>query len=299
GSVFYTLYYSPGVTDKCILFQGRERGSEDVRGWGPIVFHSLRQPTGDDDDFHGVHIAETSEFSATVTRPSLWFANGNNVSYIWLNKDGTPFSEPGLMDVTGAVIVSAPINLGLPEGIVKQLRVIECIAENLNAAAPNTGSFQFAIRRFGNASWENVGSPLISSSPQALQRFWTQDSGDATQAMLLRCTYVAGSDPTTTDVPTLRNVVLRALALPDVTRVWTFLLTARDAAAKTGKLVRSELEGYVNDLKKYELPDGDSFNGVLTDLRLLRADEVRDLVPANQPPPHYIIRATVREMVST
>ncbi|KKL66676.1 hypothetical protein LCGC14_2142590, partial [marine sediment metagenome] len=297
GSVFYTLYFSPGTTDKCILFQGRERGSEDVTGWGPIVFHSLRQPAGDNDDFHGVHIAETSEFSATVTRPSLWYANGNNVSYVWLNQDGTPFSEPSLMDVTGAAIISAPINFGLPEEIVKQLRVIECVAENLNAAAPSTGSFQFAVRRSGSATWDDVGGAIVSSGRQALQRFWTQDSNDTAKWMLFRCTYDSGSDPTTTDVPTLRNIVIRGLALPDITRVWTFFLTARDKAAKTGKLVRSELEGYVNDLKKYELPDGDSFNGVLTNLRLLRADEVRELVQANQPPPHYVIRASVREMI--
>ena len=70
-------------------------------------------------------------------------------------------------------------------------------------------------------------------------------------------------------------------------------------AARTAKAIRTEWEAYIGDLLKFELPDGDSFNGVASPLEMLRADEISKLTPRNQEPPNYIFRVTVREMPSS
>ena len=292
GAYIYALYLSSNGTD-LLLLQGQERESGSP-GWGPITWQILSFSTGnDDDDFCGLFITETSELSAGVTRPVLFLTYGNDVRYLFLDKDGSPVSRRGEIDVAGDSfeVCSGELDFGMPR-VTKQLRVIEGWAEDMGTG----DTWQFFVYRDGG-SYNAVGATITEDG--FFQRFWTQDTNDTTRSMLVGVTWNGGTAITDTNGPLIRDPVVRAVALPKITRVWTFLLTARDEQAKTGKLVRSELEAYVNDLKKFKLPDSDSFNGVLTSLRLLRADEVRNLTPRNQEPPHYIIETTVREMISS
>ena len=291
GEYIYALYLASRGTHT-ILLQGRERTEGDPPGWGPIIWQSLAVHSGDADDFHGLFITETSELSVGVTRPVLWTADVNSLRYMFLDNDGSPASRRGEIDVAfvASTITSGDFDFGLPS-VTKQLRVIEGWAEDMDTG--DTWRF-YAYRDGGGA--EAVGATITEDG--FFQRFWTQDTNDTARSMLVALVWDGGTVCIDGNGPYIRDPLIRALAMPDTTRTWTFLLTARDEQAKTGKLVRSELEAYKNDLKKYKLPDGDSFNGVLTKLRLLRADEVKNLTPRNQEPPHYIIETTVREMVS-
>ena len=293
GKYIYDIYVSSNGSDSYIAY-GRERERNDPPGWGPIIWHTIDMASGDFDDFHGIGITERSEFSATETRPCLWYANGNNVSYTWLDKDGAPQGRRGDIDVSdgSTLIVSGRADFDMPR-VPKQLRVIDGWAEDFGSVS---GGFTLKVGIDGSGLGV-VGAAIQSDG--YFERFWTQDTSDTGRSMLVGCTWAGVSSLTDTNGPRLRDVMIRAVALPDTTRVWTFLCAARDGEARTGKKIRSEIEGYKNDLKKYELPDGDSFSGVLTRIRLLRADEVRDLTPYNQQPPHYVMEVTVREMVSS
>ena len=295
GEYIYGLYARSGGTEAYLVY-GRERDASDPPGWGPIIWHTLDIPTADFNDFHGIFVSETSEFGASDTRPCLWFADGNNVSYLFLDRDGAPLQSRGGIDLedsgSAVYITSGDLDFGIP-AVQKQLRVIEGWAEDMATGH----SFSF-MQGLDGATFVPFASAITSDG--FFQRFWTQDSIDTGRSILLRVLWTGtGSNLTDQPGPHLRDVVIRAVALPHTTRTWTFFLTARDEQAKTGKLVRSELEAYKNDLKKFKLPDGDSFNGVLVKLRLLRADEVKNLTPRNQEPPHYIIETTVRELISS
>ena len=293
GEYVYGLYIT-STGNVAQVFIGRERQGEDPPGWGPIIWHAVATTAGDFDDFHGMFVAETSEFSATETRPTLWYATGNDVSFIFLDKDGAPQRRRGNIDLeTGTIIcVSGDFDFGYPR-VTKQLRVIEGWAEDFAASGH---VFRFRVYRDGG-SVETVGADITADG--FFQRFWTQDTNDAARSMLVDCTWAGSSNLTDTNGPHLRDVIVRALAKPDTTPVWTFLISAKDSSGKTSKAVRSELEGYKNTLKEWKPPGEDSFNGVLTSLRLLRADELRDLADRNQPPPSFIFAAEVREMISS
>lgn len=292
GAYVYGLYVSSQGTTALLMY-GRERDKADPPGWGPIIWHALDAAQADLSDFHGITITETSEFSLTETRPVLWYATENSIRYIILDKDGGPGNRRGDIDLaSSAVLNSGTLDFGLPR-VVKQLRVIEGWAEDMAAAG---NAFSFNVYRDGGTA-EAVGSSITEDG--FFERFWTQDSNDTARSTIVRTIWAGTGSLTSQNGPRLSNVSVRAVALPDTTRVWTLFLTAEDKPGKTGKLVRAELEGYKNDLEKWELPDGDSFNGVLTKLRLLRADEVKNLTPRNQDPPHYVVEATVREMISS
>jgi hypothetical protein len=292
GAYVYALYVSSTGTS-AQLAMGRERDDSDPPGWGPLVWQTIDLPTADFNDFHGVFIAELSRFSATETRPSLWYANGNDVSYIWLDKDGAPLSRRGDIDLaTTGSVTSGKFDFDIPR-VPKQLWAIEGWAEDFGSV---TGSFQFNVYRDGG-SLEAVGSTITSDG--FFRQFWTQDTNDIARALLVNVTWTGTSSITDTNGPHLRDVVLRAIALPRTTRDWTVLFRVEDEQAKTAKKIRSELEGYVGDLKKFTLPDRDTFNGVMGKPRLLRADEIQDLFPRNQPPPKYVISAPLREMAGS
>ena len=89
---------------------------------------------------------------------------------------------------------------------------------------------------------------------------------------------------------------MRAVLLPNQTIMHTFLLEAKDNM-KTSKKILSEIEGYINDLKKYKKPDGDTFNGVMTDVKLITTDGMGGKKP--RPMPKYALRATIRQMVGS
>jgi hypothetical protein len=289
GEYDYGLYVSSLGTTAHVVF-GRERATEDPPGWGPIIWHSLDIATADLDDFHGIFITETSEFGASDVRPCLWFAVGNNISYIWLDKDGSPSGRRGDIDVgTTGLIVTGLFDFGLAR-VTKQLQVIEGWAEDFGAV---NGTWRFSVYRDGGSS-ETVGATITSDG--FFQRFWTQDTNDIARSMLVSLGWAGNSNLTSSSGPHLRDVMVRAVAVPDVTREWTFLFAVEDEQSKTAKKIRSELEAYVGDMKKYTLPDRDTFNGVMGKPRMLRADEINRLTPRNQEPPHYVIAATVREM---
>jgi hypothetical protein len=174
--------------------------------------------------------------------------------------------------------------------VPKQLWAIEGWAEDFGSVI---GSFQFNVYRDGGSS-EAVGSTITSDG--FFREFWTQDTNDTTRTQLINVTWTGTSSLTDTNGPHLRDVVVREVALPRTSREWTFLFAVEDEQSKTAKLIRSELEAYVGDLKKYTLPDRDTFNGVMGKPRMLRADEINRLTPRNQEPPHYVIAASVREM---
>jgi len=279
---------------------GRERDSFDPPGWGPIIWQGVEYVIADLNDFHGCFIAETSEWSLSATRPTIWFTSENNTAFIFLDDDGAPMGRAGdvRLSATG-YIYSGEIDFGMPR-VLKQLRVIEGYVENLDAAH----KFEFFPYLDGSGSSTQVGADITGSAPSGgtgyFERFWTQDSSDTCRRLILKVNWGASDNIYDQDGPMMRDVMLHAIALPDTTNVWTFLVRAEDDTMRTAKKIRTEMEGYKNDLLKYELPDGDSFNGVLTGIRMLRANEVRELVvDGNQPIPKYIMAATVREMVSS
>ena len=293
-------YYVNATGSKASILQGRERDSSDPPGWGPIVWQvvAVTGASGADfDDFHGIHITELSEYNATEIRPCLWYANGNVVSYLWLDKDGGVASRRGQMDLaTSAVLTGGFIDGGTP--VNKQLRVIEGTAEDFGTV---TGTWQFQVYRDGAAA-ENVGATITADG--AFERFWTQDSADIAKGVNIRLVWVGSANITNTNGPHLKDLRLRMLPLPDTADAWTFLVYAKEETMRTAKKIRTEIEGYANDLKKFELPDGDSFNGIVTGIRMLRANEIRELTVDRDdkgkalPLPRYIMAVTVREMVS-
>ena len=293
GEYIYGVYLTSDGTFAVQAF-GRERNVSDPPGWGPIVWHIIQDTNADFDDFYGVFITKTSEFSATETRPCLWSADGNNLTHTFLDKDGAPASRRGDIDIAAsAEVISGRIDGGMPN-VPKQLQVIEGWLADIAA----NQNFQLKVFRDGEISSENVGS--VVSSDGFFRNFWTQDSNDTARSILARVVFAgSGSVLTDTNGPHLRGVVIRMIALPRTTREWTFLFAVEDKQSKTAKKIRSELEGYVGDLKKYTLPDKDTFNGVMGKPRLLRADEINALTPRNQEPPHYIISCVVREMAGS
>ncbi len=289
GAYVYGLYVSSAGTS-AYLAMGRERDASDPPGWGPLVWQVIALPTADFNDFHGVFIAGTSRFSAAEMRPSLWYANGNDVGYIWLDKDGAPLSRRGDIDLaTSGSVTSGRIDEGMPN-VPKQLWAIEGWAEDFGSV---TGTFQFNVYRDGGSS-EAVGSTITADG--FFRKFWTQDTNDTARTHLINVTWTGSSSLTDTNGPHLRDVVVREVALPRVSREWVVLFMVEDEQAKTAKKIRSELEGYVGDLKKFTLPDRDTFNGVMGKPRMLRADEIDKLTPRNQEPPKYVISAPIKEM---
>lgn len=292
GAYLYGLYVSSDGSNSYLAW-GRERHSGDPPGWGPLVWHSLDLASGDFNDFHGIFVTETSKFSATETRPCLWFANGNDVSYIWLDNDGAPMAKRGEIDLaTAGSITSGRIDFGMPR-VPKQLRVADGWAEDFGSVS---GKFETKVYLDGGSVVE-IGSDITADGYK--EQFWTQDTSDTCRSLLFEVVWTGTSSLTDTNGPHLRDFVLRALAKPDTTNVWTFLFAAEEGTSRTGKLIKDELEAYKNVLKKYKLPDEESFNGVMTGIRLLRADEIRDLKPRGQNPPKYVLAATIRELISS
>jgi hypothetical protein len=292
GAYTYRLYVSSAGTN-AFLTMIRERKDTDPPGPMPLISHVIDLPNADFNDFHGVFITETSRFSATETRPCLWYADGNDLSYIWLDKDGAPLSRRGDIDlaVLGSV-TSGRIDGGMPN-VPKQMWAIEGWAEDFGSVV---GAFQFGVFRDGG-SVETVGSNITSDG--FFRQFWTQDSNDTARTWLVQIAWAGNSSLTSTNGPHLRDVVLRAVALPRTSREWTFLFDVADQTGRTAKKIRSELEAYVGDLKKYTLPDRDTFNGVMGKPRMLRADEISALTPRNQAPPKYVIATPVRELAGS
>jgi hypothetical protein len=289
GGYIYA-FYSTSNSGLGLVLQGREREEGDPPGWGPIVWHAVNKMTADFDDFHGIGISETSEFSSSEIRPTLWFANGNNTLYVPLDKDGSLRSRRGdihLFDSTTSV-VTGDFDFGIPR-VAKQLHKIDGWAEDMQSGH----LFRLKVALDGG-SFAAVGSDITTDG--YFENFWTQDSSDTARSMLIEVLGIITDNFTSQNGPHLRDVMVRAVAQPDVTREWTFLFGVEDEQSKTAKKIRSELEAYVGDLKKYTLPDRDTFNGVMGKPRMLRADEINRLTPRNQEPPHYVIAATVREM---
>jgi hypothetical protein len=288
GAYTYRLYVSSAGTT-AFLTMIRERKETDPPGPMPLISQVIALPSADFNDFHGVHITETSKFSASETRPCLWYADGNDLRYIWLDKDGAPLSrrgDIGLMAVGS--VTSGRIDGGMPN-VPKQLWAIEGWAEDFGSVV---GAFRFSVYRDGG-SLEDPGSTI--SSDGFFRQFWTQDSNDTARTLLVQVRWVGNSNLTNTNGPHLRDVVLRVVALPRTSREWMFLFDVADQTGRTAKKIRSELEGYVGDLKKYTLPGRDTFNGIMGKPRMLRADEISALTPRNQEPPEYVIAAPVIE----
>jgi hypothetical protein len=288
GEYVFTIYNDQG-TGGFVVF-ARERAEDDPLGWGPMIWHVLDTPASDDDDFHGIFITRLSEFGASDIRPCLWIANGNRVDYFWLETDGSPIQRAG--DITLAPsgnITSGDIDGDMPQ-VSKQLRMISGWVENF---AGSGHSLQF-LAALDGASYATVAAAITADG--YFERFWTQDSSDVARVINIQMNWTGSDNLTSQNGPYARDVVVHLVALPDTTREWTFLFDVEDEQSKTAKKIRSELEGYVGDLKKYTLPDKDTFNGVMGKPRMLRADEISALTPRNQEPPHYVIAAPVREM---
>jgi hypothetical protein len=288
GEYIYAVYVTSAGSDLKVLW-GRERTAEDPPGWGPLVWYAVGSGAADFDDFFGCTITETSEFSATETRPFLWSPSANGIRYMQLDKDGAPAGKRGDIDLaTGGQIYTGELDFGLPR-VTKQLHKIDGWAEDMKSGH----AWKIYVYRDGG-SREQVGSDVTDDG--YFEVFWTQDSNDTSRMVIVRIDWTASDNTTNEDGPHLRDVMIRAVALPDVTREWTFLFAVEDEQSKTAKKIRSELEAFVGDMKKYTLPDRDTFNGVMGKPRMLRADEINRLTPRNQEPPHYVIAATVREM---
>jgi hypothetical protein len=276
---FYGLYVNSAGTSALIVW-----GYPIDQRWR---FHALGSVTADFDDFHGVYVSETSEFSATEVRPCLWFANGNNLSYIWLDKNGAPMLRRGDVDVaTAATATSGRIDFGYPR-VLKQLHYISGWGED----TVSSNTLTCRVYRDGGTV-ETVGSAIAADG--YFDEYWTQDTNDTCRSLLFSAVWAASGDTTDLNGPHYRDIQIHAVLQPAVTRVWEFLVVAEDKGPRTAKVIRANWEGYIGDLLKFELPDGDSFNGVASPLEMLRPDEVRDLF--NQDPPSYVFRATVREM---
>ncbi|KKN19511.1 hypothetical protein LCGC14_0944980 [marine sediment metagenome] len=289
GGYIYAIYTTSNSGIGLVL-QGREREETDPPGWGPIVWHAVNKIAADFDDFHGIEISETSEFSASEVRPTAWFTTGNNVRYAPLDKDGSLRSRRGDIDLydSATFVTAGDFDFGIPR-VTKQLHKIDGWAEDMKSGH----LFRWRVAIDGG-SLAAVGSDITTDG--YFENFWTQDSSDTARSMIIELQGIITDNLTSQDGPHLRDVMVRAIAQPDVTREWTFLFAVEDEQGKTAKKIRSELEAYVGDLKKYVLPDKDTFNGVMGAPRMLRADEINRLTPRNQEPPHYVIAATVREM---
>lgn len=284
GEYIYGLYVeATGATGLIVC------GYEDQTGWGPITWQVIGQVTANWNHFHGMYIAQKAYYTATETRPCLFMADGNDLAYMWLDKDGSPMTKRGEVDVAAsAYAISGRIDFDLPR-VNKQLKYISGWAEDMNTGH----SWQLAVYRDGGTV-ENVGAAITADG--YFTRYWTQDSNDTCRSLLFRPDWAASSNLTDQNGPHLRDVQIHAVAKPATSKMWSFILAAEDGQARTAKTIRSQIEAYVNVLKKFELPDSDSFNGILTEIRLLRADEVSQLREQNQPPPRYAMLATVREM---
>ncbi len=290
GEYIYAMYENSSGSSGTSMF-GRERDASDPPGWGPLVWHTVDVPLVEADSFLGHHIARTAEFGASDIRPLLLTQFGKNLRRMWLDRDGAPISRLGDIDVAASEFFASTgdLDFGLPRAL-KQLQVIEGQAEHFGSV---TGSWQFSVERDGSNSEENVGATITADG--FFQRFWTQDTNDTARSISLNIKFTGAANLTSTEGPQLKDVVVQAVAVPDVTREWTFLFDVEDDG-KTAKKKRSEIEAYVGDLKKYKLPDGDTFNGVMGKVRMLRADEISALTPRNQEPPHYVMAAPVREV---
>ncbi|KKK70594.1 hypothetical protein LCGC14_2922420, partial [marine sediment metagenome] len=91
GEYIYASY----VVGSASVMWARERDVHDPPGWGPLIWNLLDNLTADLDDFHGMFITETSEFSASELRPCLWVTESNNFAYYFLDKNGAPTSKRG------------------------------------------------------------------------------------------------------------------------------------------------------------------------------------------------------------
>lgn len=295
GAYVFGIYVTP-TGGLSLLCWGRERHDADPPGWGPLIWHILAQPAADHDDFHGCFVTETSERSLADTSPYIWYAAGNSVSGKPLDKEGAPRLTRGQISVADSWVYSGDIDFGCPR-VLKQLWKIDGWADDINT----DHLFRFRVARDGGAL-ATVGSDITSDG--YFEQFWTQDSADTARSFLTYCKFEESSNSENQNGPHLRDVMLHAVALPDTTNVWTFLVAAEEETMRTAKLIRTEMEAYKNDLLKFEMPDGDSFNGVLTGIRMLRANEVRELAVDRDdkgkalPIPKYTIAVTVREMVS-
>lgn len=279
---FYGLYVN-SAGDTAFVAWGYPVGNE----WR---FYALGIVNADFDDFHGIYVSETSRFSASEVRPCLWFASGNNLGYIWLDKNGAPMLRRGDVDVAAAAIVSSGrIDFGYPR-VPKQLRYISGWAEDM---VTDNGFALWVFLDGGSA--DPVGAITADGY---FDEYWVQDTDDTCRSLLFSAQWVAAGDTTDLNGPLMRDIQLHAVLQPKVTRVWEFLLMAEEKPARTAKAIRTEWEAYIGDLLKFELPDGDSFNGVASPLEMLRADEISKLTPRSQTPPSYIFRATIREMPS-
>ena len=292
GGYVYAIYISSDGNNSYIAY-GRERLPTDPDGWGPIIWHCLDLASGTFNDFHGIFVSETSKFSATETRPCLWFANGNDISYIWLDKDGAPSGRRGNIDLaTVGIINSGQIDFGMPR-VKKQLRVLDGWAEDFG----NVGA-TFWLRIYPDGG-SGVSVQAAISADGYFERFFTQDTSDTFRSLLFEALWTGSTNLTDSNGPHLRDVAIRAVAMPDLTNVWTLLFAGEDGTSRTGKKIKDDLEGYKNDLKKYKLPDEETFNGIMTGIRLLRRDEINELTERGQEPPRYVLACTVREMVSS
>jgi len=284
---FYGLYVNSVGTSALVVW-GYPVGNE----WR---FYALASVTADFDDFHGVYVSETSKFSASEIRPCLWFANGNDLSYIWLDKNGAPMLRRGDIDVAAAATVtSGRIDFGFPR-VPKQLRFIDGWAEDMEAGASDH-SFTLNVYRDGSTV-EAVGS--VVNADGYFDEYWTQDTNDTCRSLLFSAVFAGGTDTTDINGPLLRDIQLHAVLQPKVTRVWQYLVYAKDDSMKTSKTICSEWEAYIGDLLKFKVPFEDAIIGVASPLEMLRADEISKLTPRSQTPPSYVFRATVREMPSS
>ncbi|MHC4867024.1 MAG: hypothetical protein ACYTEX_23345 [Planctomycetota bacterium] len=289
GNYIYGLYLaSDGTTG--LIYCGRERESTDPPGWGPIIWHVIDTVTADGDHPHGVFITRKSEHGANAPRPCLWYPNGNNVTYMWLDKDGAPMSRRGDVDLaTTGAIESGSIDFGCPR-VPKQLHYISGWADDMVA------SDTFTLRAYlDGGSVTTVGSTITTDG--YFDEFWTQDTNDTARALIFAVKWDASGDVTDLNGPHLRDIQIHAIALPSTTREWKFYLWAKDESMRTAKLIRTELEGYINDLLKYKLPgpSGDSFNGVMTSIEFLNPRDAWEMF-RGQDIPRYIMEVTVREM---
>lgn len=295
----YAVYTANTVGS--IILRGRERDSDIDPPGPPLVWHVVSSVMADANEYHGCYVAQRGElFGANKTRPSLWFptaegAGSDNAGYVELDLDSGPLSYRGHIDVEAVaqVCYSGEFDFGYSR-VLKQLRVIDGWAEDF-AASGHSVTMEIVL---DGATQATVGSAITSDG--YFERFWVQDTNDTARFLQVGVSWDHSSNLTNTNGPRLMNVMVRGVLLPDTTNVWTFLVHAEEGTSRTAKLIRTEIEGYKNDLLKYELPDGDSFNGVLTGIRMLRANEIRELVvDKDQPLPKYIMAVTVRELVSS
>lgn len=312
-SVGKGAYFKHGRWNGTVFYNGHLYGLY-VNSTGEFAFVVWAHPVGeqwrwqtiaviaaDFNDFHGIHVAETSKFSASEVRPCLFFAAGNNLSWIWLDKNGAPMLRRGDIDLhTSATVASGRIDNGMPR-VNKQLTYVSGWAEGFAATADHH-QFQLKVYRDdGNA--ESVGTAITGdgSSPDGyFTKYWTQDTNDEYRSLIFEATWTGTGSLTDQDGPRLRDVQIHAIAKPATTRLWSFLISAKDDDSfRTATTIRSDLEGYLNDLKKYKFPHEDAFSGMLVDLQPVRADEINQLTPRGQSPPHFVFRATVREMPSS